>query len=243
MNLKKILSLSICVFMLGLTGCASTSSKPIKVATIADTAPYDYIDENNVLKGIDVEILSKTFEKNEIIINCYSNEEIFGILESGNCDVIAAAIPTDDFRLDGFITTDIYSETELVIVVKEGSNIVTHYGLVGKKIGCVSNSVARDYVSEIKDATGMAYEKGSDAVRELLAGKIDAIVFDSSVADIYIDENVGLKKIEKPIYEKSYVMVVTSRRPEVYDALQAKLAEMKEDGSLQEIIDSYITAE
>ena len=182
-------------------------------------------------------------KKNEIIINCYSNEEIFGILESGNCDIIAAAIPTDDFRLDGFITTDIYSETELVIVVKEGSSIVTHYGLVGKKVGCVSNSVARDYVSEIKDATGMAYEKGSDAVRELLAGKIDAIVFDSSVADIYIDENVGLKKIEKPIYETSYVMIVNSRRPEIYDALQAKLAEMKEDGSLQEIIDSYITAE
>jgi len=243
MNFKKILSLSICVFMLGLTGCASTSARPVKVATLADTAPYDYIDENNVLKGIDVDILSKTFPKNEIIINCYSNEEIFGILESGNCDIIAAAIPTDDFRLDGFITTDIYSETELVIVVKEGSSIVTHYGLVGKKVGCVSNSVARDYVSEIKDATGMAYEKGSDAVRELLAGKIDAIVFDSSVADIYIDENVGLKKIEKPIYEKSYVMIVNSRRPEIYDALQAKLAEMKEDGSLQEIIDSYITAE
>ncbi|MBQ8728129.1 MAG: amino acid ABC transporter substrate-binding protein [Oscillospiraceae bacterium] len=243
MNFKKILSLSICVFMLGLTGCASTSARPVKVATIADTAPYDYIDENDVLKGIDVDILSKTFPKNEIIINCYSNEEIFGILESGNCDIIAAAIPTDDFRLDGFITTDIYSETELVIVVKEGSSIVTHYGLVGKKVGCVSNSVARDYVSEIKDATGMAYEKGSDAVRELLAGKIDAIVFDSSVADIYIDENVGLKKIEKPIYEKSYVMIVNSRRPEIYDALQAKLAEMKEDGSLQEIIDSYITAE
>lgn len=243
MNFKKILSLSICVFMLGLTGCASTSARPVKVATIADTAPYDYIDENDVLKGIDVDILSKTFPKNEIIINCYSNEEIFGILESGNCDIIAAAIPTDDFRLDGFITTDIYSETELVIVVKEGSSIVTHYGLVGKKVGCVSNSVARDYVSEIKDATGMAYEKGSDAVRELLAGKIDAIVFDSSVADIYIDENVGLKKIEKPIYEKSYVMIVNSRRPEIYDALQAKLAEMKEDGTLQEIIDSYITAE
>jgi len=243
MNFKKILSLSICVFMLGLTGCASTSARPVKVATLADTAPYDYIDENNVLKGIDVDILSKTFPKNEIIINCYSNEEIFGILESGNCDIIAAAISTDDFRLDGFITTDIYSETELVIVVKEGSSIVTHYGLVGKKVGCVSNSVARDYVSEIKDATGMAYEKGSDAVRELLAGKIDAIVFDSSVADIYIDENVGLKKIEKPIYEKSYVMIVNSRRPEIYDALQAKLAEMKEDGSLQEIIDSYITAE
>jgi len=243
MNFKKILSLSICVFMLGLTGCASTSARPVKVATLADTAPYDYIDENNVLKGIDVDILSKTFPKNEIIINCYSNEEIFGILESGNCDIIAAAISTDDFRLDGFIITDIYSETELVIVVKEGSSIVTHYGLVGKKVGCVSNSVARDYVSEIKDATGMAYEKGSDAVRELLAGKIDAIVFDSSVADIYIDENVGLKKIEKPIYEKSYVMIVNSRRPEIYDALQAKLAEMKEDGSLQEIIDSYITAE
>ena len=243
MNFKKILSLSMSVLILGLTGCASTSTRPVKVATIADSSPYDFIDENDVLKGIDVDILANTFTKNEVIINCYSNEEIFGILDSDNCDIIAAAIPSDDFRLDGFLTTDVYSETELVIVVKEGSNIVTHYGLVGKKVGCVSSSVARDYVSEIKDVTGMAYEKGSDAVRELLAGKIDAIVFDSSIADIYIDENVGLKKIEKPIYEKSYVMVVSPRRPEVYDALQAKLAEMKEDGTLQEIIDSYITAE
>ncbi|MBR3921403.1 MAG: amino acid ABC transporter substrate-binding protein [Oscillospiraceae bacterium] len=243
MNFKKILSLSLCVFILGLTGCASTSTRPVKVATLADTAPYDYIDENDVLMGIDVEILSKTFPKNEIIVNCYSNEEIFGVLNSDECDIIAAAIPSDDFRLDGFLTTEVYSKTELVIVVKEGSQIVTHYGLVGKKVGCVSNSVAKDYVSEIKDATGLSYEKGSDAVRELLAGKIDAIVFDSSVADIYIDENVGLKKIEKPIYEKSYVMVVSPRRPEIYDALQAKLAEMKEDGTLQEIIDSYITAE
>ncbi len=243
MNFKKIISLSLCVFTLGLTGCASTSARPVKIATIADSAPYDYTDENDKLMGIDIEILSKAFPKNEVIVNCYSDEEIFGILDSGNCDVIAAAIPDDDFRLDGFLTTDIYSETELVIVVKEGSQIVTHYGLVGKKVGCVSNSVAREYVSEIKDATGMAYEKGSDAVRELLTGKIDAIVFDSSVADIYIEENVGIRKIEKPVYKKSYVMVVNPRRPEIYDALQLKIAEMKEDGSLQEIIDSYITAE
>ena len=242
MNFKKTVSLALCVITLCLTGCTSATTRTIKVATLEDTAPYDYIEENT-LKGIDVDILSKAFPKNEVIINCYSNEEIFGVLEKDNCDIIAAAIPSDDFRLDGFLTTEIYSETELVIVVKEGSQIVTHYGLVGKKVGCVSNSVSKKYVADIKNATGFAYEKGSDAVRELLAGKIDAIVFDSSVADIYIDENVGLKKIENPIFEESYVMVVSPRRPEVYDALTLRLEEMEADGSLQEIIDSYITAE
>lgn len=242
MNFKKTAFLSLCILAIGLTGCTTPSAKVIKVATLEDTAPYSYIDENTLM-GIDVDIISKAFPKNEVIINCYSNEEIFGVLEKDNCDIIAAAIPDDDFRLDGFLTTEIYSETELVIVVKEGSQIVTHYGLVGKKVGCVSNSVARKYVSEIKNATEMAYEKGSDAVRELLAGKIDAIVFDSSVADIYVDENVGIKKIDKAVFEESYIMVVSPREPEVYDALQTKLTEMKEDGTLQEIIDLYITAE
>lgn len=241
MNFKKTISLSLCVLTLFLTGCTSSAAKTIKVATLEETAPYDYITENT-LTGIDVDILKKAFPKNEIVINCYSNEEIFNVLQKDNCDIIAAAIPDDDFRLDGFLTTEIYSKTELVIVVKENSSIVTHYGLVGKKVGCVSNSVSKKYVAEIKNATGLAYEKGSDAIRELLAGKIDAIVFDSSVADVYINENVGIKKIEKPIFEESYVMVVSPRKPEVYEALQAKLEEMKADGSLQEIIDSYITA-
>ena len=63
MNFKKTISLSLCVLTLFLTGCTSSAAKTIKVATLEETAPYDYITENT-LTGIDVDILKKAFPKN-----------------------------------------------------------------------------------------------------------------------------------------------------------------------------------
>lgn len=242
MKLKKILSVALCLCVaFSMTACKK-STKTIRVATEIGTAPYEYLDGEKLI-GIDIDICKKAFEKTEVIVNDYPDSELFDILKKGDCDIVAAAISADDERLEDVLVTEIYSETELVIVVKNTSNIKTHYGLVGKKVGFVSNSVAKEYVSGIKNAEGMSYEKGSDSIRELLAGRIDAVVLDSSVSDIYIDENIGLVKIEKPIYEKSYVMAVSPQKPEVFEALQARLDEMKEDGTLDKIINSYISAE
>lgn len=242
MKLKKILSVALCLSLaFSMTACKS-SSKTIRVATEIGTAPYEYLDGEKLI-GIDIDICRKAFEKNEVIVNNYPDSELFEVLRNGDCDIVAAAISSDDERLENVLVTEIYSKTELVIVVKNTSNIKTHYGLVGKKVGFVSNSVAKEYVSGIKNAVGMSYEKGSDGIRELLAGRIDAIVLDSSVSDIYIDENIGLVKIEKPIYEKSYVMAVSPQKPEVFETLQTRIAEMKEDGTLDKIINSYISAE
>ena len=125
----------------------------------------------------------------------------------------------------------------------KNSDIKISYGLVGKKVGYIGNSAASMYVPYIKNAEGFAYEKGSDAVRELTAGKVDAILLEKSIADIYVDENNQLVEAEKSFRQDSFVIAVAPDRQDLYDEISERLETMEENGMLKKIESKYIVAE
>lgn len=109
---------------------------------------------------------------------------------------------------------------------------------VGVQTGTTGDSYATD---EVKDDSQMKrYNKGADAIQALKTGKIDCVVIDSLPAEKFLEANDDLKIIENIWEPEEYAMCLKKGNTELLDQMNAALAELKEDGTLDKIMGNYI---
>ena len=77
----------------------------------------------------------------------------------------------------------------------------------------------------------------------LKQGKVDAVIIDNEPAKNFVETNEGLKILDTEYVTEDYAACINKDNTELLDAVNGAIAELKEDGSLQKIIDQYITAE
>ena len=68
-------------------------------------------------------------------------------------------------------------------------------------------------------------------------------VIDNEPAKAFVEANEGLKILDTEYAVEDYAIAVAKENTELLDQLNTALAELKEDGTIQSIIDKYITAE
>ncbi len=119
--------------------------------------------------------------------------------------------------------------------------------LPGKKIGVQLNTTGDIYVSDYEgDEAGTVierYNKGNDAVSSLKNGKIDCVVIDEEPAKAFIKRNSDLSILNEEFALEEYAICISKENVELREKIDAALTEMKEDGTLQMIIDHYINGE
>ena len=81
--------------------------------------------------------------------------------------------------------------------------------------------------------------KGADAIQALKTGKIDCVVIDSLPAEKFVAANDDLKIVEGIFDTEEYAMCF-KKGNELRDEFNTALAELKEDGTLDEIMSNYI---
>ena len=92
-------------------------------------------------------------------------------------------------------------------------------------------------------ATIDRYSKGADAVQALKTGKVDCVVIDNEPAKAFVAEVDGLKILETEYIEEQYAGAMSKDNAALYDAVNNALKELIADGTVQAIIDKYITAD
>ena len=89
----------------------------------------------------------------------------------------------------------------------------------------------------------VAYDDGLTAVQALNNGQVDAVVIDNAPAKEYVAANPGLKVLETSYAEEDYAIGMNKDNTALVEAVNAALEELKADGTLQSIVDKYITAD
>ena len=117
--------------------------------------------------------------------------------------------------------------------------------LGGKKIGVQLGTTGDIYVSDLEDeAPGTVierYNKGADAVASLKQGKIDCVVIDEQPAKAYLDVNPELRILDEEFTLEEYAAVIAKGNEELLSKVNDALEELRKDGTLQKIIDAYIS--
>ena len=130
---------------------------------------------------------------------------------------------------------------------KETKKIETLDDLNGARIGVQLGTTGDQYISgDIEkgllssDTTVEQYSKGADAIQALNSGMIDAVVIDNEPAKAFVEANEGLKILETAYTEEDYAICISKDRPELTEAFNEAIAEIKADGTLDAILDKYI---
>lgn len=86
------------------------------------------------------------------------------------------------------------------------------------------------------------YNKGNDAIMALVQGKIDAVIIDNEPAKSYVEANEGLKILDTEYVTEDYAACIAKSNSGLTKAVNEAMAELKEDGTIQKILDKYINA-
>ena len=261
--MKKIISLILVALMLVtmLAGCAGGSKDnalntvekgKLIMATNAAFPPYEFI-EGDGFAGIDVEIAEAIAEKLglELEISDMEFDSIVESVKNGKADIGLAGMTITPERQEIVNFTTSYATGVQVIIVKEGSPITSVDDLfadgASHTIGVQRNTTGDLYTTwDLEDegkATINRYSKGSEAVQALLTGKVDCVVIDNEPAKAFVEANEGLVILDTEYVEEQYAAIVSKSNSELYDAVNKALNELIADGTVQKIIDKYITAE
>ena len=217
----------------------------LTMSTNAAFPPYEMTTDSGDLEGIDIEVAGAIAEKLGLELQVDDMEFDAALLsvQQGKADMVMAGVTVTDERKAVMDFSDSYATGIQSIIVPNGSDIASPDDLAGKKIGTQRGTTGYIYCSDdFGDDAVVAYDSGLTAVQALNNGQVDAVVIDNAPAKEYVAANPGLKVLDTSYAEEDYAIGL-AKGSALEDAINAALEELKADGTLQSIVDKYITAE
>ncbi len=215
------------------------------MSTNAAFPPYEMTTDDGGFEGIDVEIAGAIAEKLglELVIDNMDFTAALQAAQSGMSDMVMAGVTVNEDRLAVMDFTDSYATGIQVVIVKEGSD-VTLDNLGEKLIGVQNGTTGWQYCSDdFGDDHVAAFDNGITAVQALMQDQVDCVVIDQGPAEEFVAANPGLTILETEYAVEDYAIGVAKGNEGLLNAINTALAELKADGTVQSIIDKYITAE
>lgn len=232
----------------GATDAAEVTTVEPGVLTMGTNAtfpPYEYKDGDDVV-GIDAEIAQAMADKLGLQLEIVDMDfdSLVASVQSGKIDMSLAGMTVTEERKQNVDFTDSYATGVQVIIVKEDSDIASADDLEGKLIGVQQGTTGHLHCSDdFGEDNVIPYANGATAVQALLQGKVDCVVIDQEPAKAFVEANEGLKILETAYTTEDYAAAVSKDNPALTAALNSALQELKDDGTIQGILDKYIKAE
>ena len=247
--MKKTLICAVLVLMLL---CSTAFADTLKMASSIDFAPYEYYDdETGEIVGIDVEIAQAVCDAlgYELEITDVQFDSIIAGVVAGKYDFGMSGFTITEERKQSVDFSTPYTTTAQKIIVPEGSAITSVDDLFNTEnsftIAVQQGTTGDLYITDDVEAKGLKHEvlrynKAPDAVSALLAGKADCMIIDGEVADSFVASNEGLQVLDSAYAYEEYA-ICFAKDNELYDAFNTELEKLIADGTVQSIIDKYIT--
>lgn len=109
---------------------------------------------------------------------------------------------------------------------------------IGVQLGTTGDILASDY--EEQGSTIERFTKGADAIQALNQNKIDCVIIDEQPAKAFVEVNDGLKILDEEFALEDYAICLAKGNTELKEKVDAALAELKADGTIDTIISNYI---
>ena len=229
----------------GEAGFTTVEEGKLIMSTNAAFPPYEMTTDDGGFEGIDVEIATAIAEKLglELQIDDMDFTAALEAVQAGMSDMAMAGITVNEERLAVMDFSDTYATGVQVVIVKEGSD-VTLDNLGEQLIGVQNGTTGWQFCSDdFGDDHVAAFDNGITAVQALVNDQVDCVVIDQGPAEVFVSENPGLTILETEYAIEDYAIGVNKGNTALLDAINGALAELQEDGTIQSIIDKYISAE
>ena len=240
------------MLLLAMAACGEQPQTPddtqepavLHMATEGTFPPYEYYD-NGQLVGIDIEVAGAIAEKLGMKLETtdIAFESIIPGVQAGKYDIGMAGVTVSEERLQQVNFSDSYATGVQVVIVKEGSKVQSLDDMADAIIGTQSGTTGFIYASsDFGDDHVKSFTKTTDAVEALKNGQVDCVLLDNAPAEALVDANpdAGLSILETAYTVEDYAIAINKENTDLQAKINAALAELVADGTLQSIIDKYI---
>lgn len=244
------------IVLLGLTGCSAgtigqtTAGDERPVVRIGSDSypPYNYLDEDGVATGIDVELATEAFSRMgyETEIVYIDWEQKRELVESGEIDCIWGCFSMEG-RLDDYRWAGPYMVSNQVVAVKTDSEIQKLSDLAGKSVAVQSTTKPDEiFTAGTDERIPQLGNLLSVARRELIytflaKDYVDAVAaHETSILQYMKDYDISYRILEEPLMTVGIGAAFAKDDDRgICEELDRTLEEMRKDGSAEEIIGKY----
>lgn len=226
------------------------AAKVYVVGTDAAYAPFESQNEKGEIVGFDIEVVQAVAKKAGIEVKFVNTpwEGIFNALNQGDRDLLVSAITITDERKQTMDFSTPYFDAQQLIAVKKDSKIAKFSDLKKLKVGVQNGTTGDEVITKLqgKDSTNVKrFESTPLALKELEAGGVDAVVADNGVVVHYVNNNSDSKFktiADASFAAEQYGLAVKKGNAELLGKLNKGLADIKADGSYNQIYTKYFGA-
>lgn len=206
--------------------------------------PYNFLNEANEIDGYDADIAKEIAKRIGVEAEFISTEwaGMIGGLESKKFDVVISQMTITEERKATMDFSQPYIKNTVNIIVSDDNDSIQKLeDFVGKKIGVALGTNDEAYlrdtlIPEIGEFEIVTYNDVITTLMDLNSGRVDATINNKFALKPLIEKNdLKIKAVGEPV--KSDVAGVAMRKgnPELQEAIDKALTDMKEDGTLSEI--------
>ena len=215
----------------------------LKVGTEGTYAPFTYHDESGKLTGFDVEIAeaiaSKLGDKAQFIEGKWDG--LIAGLDANRYDTVINQVGITDARKQKYDFSEPYIASKAVLIVRDGDDSIKSFAdLKGKKAAqsLTSNfgKLATEAGAELVGTDGF-----DQSIQLVLTKRADATINDSlSFLDFKKHKPDAPVKIVAQQENADYSgIIIRKGEPELLEAINKALADIKADGTYKKIADKY----
>ena len=224
-----------------------------KLTVVAELgfAPFEYMDEKTGEPvGFDVDVINAVAEKMGLTASYLPNQKFDTLVpiikQGGKADVSIAAVTITDERMESVDFSEPYLDSNQAIVVAKGSSETEEtLNDASKQVVCQGGTTGDEWIGEnLPDAVRVPVDDVTAALTGVQTGLYQAMVVDLPVASYMLSQSFSDLEIVKEIPTgEQYGIAVSKDNPELTQAVNKALEDMKSDGTMKEIETKWFGSE
>ncbi len=204
--------------------------------------PFDGLGSHGDFFGIDVDIANELArrlgKRAEFVVAGY--DSLYDVLRVGQAEATISALPIDPAKRGLWAYSQPYFEAGQVLVVKPpGSLRSTSEVSVAVEYGSDADAAARSLARRRSGVQIKYTTSAADALKAVVNGWANAAIVDGVSANQLLPGIPELQTAEQ-VTSDPYAIAVWGESQQLLAAINAGLAGMKQDGTLQRIVDEWM---
>jgi ABC-type amino acid transport substrate-binding protein len=232
-------------------GVAAEEAPPLRVGMAPNYPPLAY-KKHGKLKGMEVDFaerLGPALNRKVKIIET-EWEELGPALEAKKIDMVMSGTSITEERKEKFNFTEPYLTVGQMVIVRKSDypalSAPDAMDRTKSRVGYVSRTTGEQWARDnLKKAKLHGYTNTKEGVAALENDQIDFFIQDAPavwrVTGGFTDEHPTLTGLYRPLTKEYLAWVVPKDNPELLAQLNKVLEQWKKDGTLEDVIDDWIT--
>lgn len=223
----------------------SAFADTLRIGTEGAYPPYNFINDDGKLAGFEVDLGNEICKRVDMTCEFVQNEwdSIIPNLIAGNYDAIMAGMSITEERKKSIAFSDEYKPVDASLYAAAKGDTFDFDKLEGKSIGVQGATIQAAFAEEKlgEKNTIKSYEKPDQTIADLAAGNVDMVLADGEFIRTATGGSNGMLEVVGPEEMIGGGIGIGLRQDDeaLIEKLNAALAEMKADGTLDEVMSKY----